>query len=143
MAETIYNSTPARDGFHMPAEFEPQERVWMLWPQRPDNWRDGAKPAQEAYTEVAKAISRFVPVTMCVNGDQYQNAREKLPSDIQVVEMSGNDAWMRDMGPAFVVNEEGLLRGCDWRFNAWGGFVDGLYFFRGIKMIRLPERFVR
>lgn len=45
MAETIYNSTPARDGFHMPAEFEPQERVWMLWPQRPDNWRDGAKPA--------------------------------------------------------------------------------------------------
>lgn len=30
MAETIYNSTPARDGFHMPAEFEPQERVWML-----------------------------------------------------------------------------------------------------------------
>lgn len=128
MAETIYNSTPARDGFHMPAEFEPQERVWMLWPQRPDNWRDGAKPAQEAYTEVAKAISRFVPVTMCVNGDQYQNAREKLPSDIQVVEMSGNDAWMRDMGPAFVVNEEGLLRGCDWRFNAWGGFVDGLYF---------------
>ena len=48
MAETIYNSTPARDGFHMPAEFEPQERVWMLWPQRPDNWRDGAKPAQEA-----------------------------------------------------------------------------------------------
>ena len=95
MAETIYNSTPARDGFHMPAEFEPQERVWMLWPQRPDNWRDGAKPAQEAYTEVAKAISRFVPVTMCVNGDQYQNAREKLPSDIQVVEMSGNDAWMR------------------------------------------------
>ena len=50
MAETIYNSTPARDGFHMPAEFEPQERVWMLWPQRPDNWRDGAKPAQEAYT---------------------------------------------------------------------------------------------
>lgn len=72
MAETIYNSTPARDGFHMPAEFEPQERVWMLWPQRPDNWRDGAKPAQEAYTEVAKAISRFVPVTMCVNGDQYK-----------------------------------------------------------------------
>ena len=29
----------------MPAEFEPQQGVWMLWPERNDNWRGGGKPA--------------------------------------------------------------------------------------------------
>lgn len=128
MAERIINTTPKQDGFYMPGEFEPQERVWMLWPQRSDNWRDGGKPAQKAYAEVAKAVSRFTPVTMCVNRDQYQNARAQLPSEIQVIEMSGNDAWMRDMGPSFLINDHGELRACDWKFNAWGGLVDGLYF---------------
>ena len=94
----------------MPGEFEPQERIWMLWPERPDNWRDGAKPAQQAYAEVAKAVSRFTPVTMCASRKQYQNARAQLPSQIQVIEMSGNDAWMRDMGPSFLVNDQGELR---------------------------------
>ena len=32
------------------------------------------------------------------------------------------------MGPTFVVNNEGLVRGVDWEFNAWGGLKDGLYF---------------
>lgn len=128
MARILTNSTPRQDGFRMPAEFEPQERVWMLWPQRPDNWRDGGKTAQKAYADVAEAISRFTPVTMCVNSDQYQNARAQLSSQIQVIEMSSNDAWMRDVGPSFLVNDHGELRACDWRFNAWGGLVDGLYF---------------
>ena len=32
-------STPAKDGFRMPAEFERHSGCWMLWPERPDNWR--------------------------------------------------------------------------------------------------------
>ena len=120
-------STPRRDGFRMPGEFEPHRGCWMIWPQRPDNWRFGAKPAQEAFTEVAKAISRFEPVTMCVDRQQYDNARQMLPENIRVVEMSNNDAWMRDCGPTFVTNGK-EIRGVDWSFNAWGGLVDGLYF---------------
>ncbi len=59
MAGRITDTTPKQDGYRMPGEFEPQERIYMIWPERTDNWRDGAKPAQEAYTNVAKAISRF------------------------------------------------------------------------------------
>ena len=105
-------STPRRDGFRMPGEFEPHRGCWMIWPQRPDNWRFGAKPAQEAFTEVAKAISRFEPVTMCVDRQQYDNARQMLPENIRVVEMSNNDAWMRDCGPTFVTNGK-EIRGVD------------------------------
>ena len=100
----------------------------MIWPERPDNWRDGAKPAQHAYSMVAKAISEFEPVTMLVSSAQYINCREQLPPEITVVEMSSDDAWARDTGPSFLVNNKGELRACDWTFNAWGGLVDGLYF---------------
>jgi agmatine deiminase len=38
-------TTPAADGFRMPGEFEPHAGTWMLWPCRPDTWRDDAGPA--------------------------------------------------------------------------------------------------
>lgn len=51
--DTIYEneSTPKKDGYHMPAELEPHECIWMLWPHRTDNWRDGAKPAFVVYDQ--------------------------------------------------------------------------------------------
>ena len=128
MAKRIYGSTPKQDGFRMPGEFEPQEHIFMIWPERPDNWRQGAKPAQRAYAEVAKAIAKHTPVTMLVSNAQYANCRARLPEDIRVVEMSNDDAWVRDCGPTFVINDKGEIRGVDWIFNAWGGLVDGLYF---------------
>jgi agmatine deiminase len=100
----------------------------MIWPDRPDNWRDGGKPAQKAFSNVAIAISEFEPVTMLVSPGQYSNARNRLPEQIRIVEMTNNDAWVRDCGPTFVKNDKGELRGIDWDFNAWGGLVDGLYF---------------
>ena len=57
----IVNSTPKKDGFRMPGEFEPHKRIWMIWPERPDNWRNGAKPAQEAYKNIATVISKYTP----------------------------------------------------------------------------------
>lgn len=120
--------TPKQDGFRMPAEFEPQKQIWMVWPERPDNWRNGGKPAQKAFTAVATAIAQFEPVTMCVSPGQYQNARAQLPSNIRVVEMQTNDSWVRDSGPTFVINDKGEIRANDWVFNAWGGLFDGLYF---------------
>jgi len=121
-------STPAADGFRMPAEFEPHAGCWMAWPERPDNWRSGAKPAQEAYAAVAEAINVFEPVTMAVSDAQYEHCRAVLHPSIRTVEVSTDDAWMRDMGPTFVVDGSGGLRGVDWRFNAWGGLDGGLYF---------------
>ena len=128
MAVRINDTTPKQDGYRMPAEFEEQERVWMLWPERTDNWRDGAKPAQKVFAEVAKAIRRFEPVTVCASPSQFSYCRAHHPENIRVVEMTSNDSWIRDCGPTFVVNDMGGIRGCDWTFNAWGGLVDGLYF---------------
>jgi agmatine deiminase len=125
---TTLKSTPRADGFHMPAEWAPQTQAWMIWPERPDNWRLGGKPVQSAHVALAKAIARFEPVTVGVSAAQYDNARARLDvPNIRVVEISSNDAWIRDTGPTFVINDKGAVRGVDWGFNAWGGFDGGLY----------------
>ncbi|SDJ55587.1 agmatine deiminase [Aliiruegeria lutimaris] len=124
----VYDSKPAADGFHMPGEHEPHAEIWIAWPERSDNWRDGAKPAQRSFVAVARAIAEVTPVTMAVSAAQYDNARSRLPDSVRVVEMSTNDSWMRDIGPTFVTNGQGERRGIQWDFNAWGGLVDGLYF---------------
>ena len=36
-------TTPAADGFHMPAEWAEHEGCWMIWPERPDCWRLGGQ----------------------------------------------------------------------------------------------------
>ena len=121
-------STPARDGFAMPAEFAPHAGCWLLWPERPDNWREAARPAQLAFAQVAAAIARFEPVTVGVSTPNYAAARALLPDAVRLVEMAHDDAWMRDVGPTCVVDRSGTIRGVDWRFNAWGGLEGGLYF---------------
>ncbi|MBC7670558.1 MAG: agmatine deiminase [Gemmatimonadaceae bacterium] len=124
----LLTTTPRQDGFRMPAEWEPHIGCWMLWPERSDNWRGGAKPAQHAFAAVAAAIVEGEPVTVCVSPGQYVIAREMLDPAVRVVEMTNNDSWIRDCGPTFVVNKAGLVRGVDWKFNAWGGLLGGLYF---------------
>ncbi len=130
--KTIYesDSTPAADGFSMPAEFAPQERVWMGWPHRTDTWAHGAKPAQKQYAAIARAISEFTPVTMCANEADFANCLATFEDDdnVTVIEMTTNDAWFRDTGATFVTDGKGNKRACDWHFNAYGGLIDGLYF---------------
>ncbi|TLG76780.1 agmatine deiminase [Culicoidibacter larvae] len=124
----IMERNPRLDGFSVVAEFEEHEQCYMMWPERTDNWREGGKPAQLTYAAVAEAIAEFEPVTMLVSPEQYQHARFILSDKIRVIEMSYNDAWIRDFGPMYVKNDQGDIRAVDWRFNAWGGLLDGLYF---------------
>lgn len=58
--------------FCMPAEWAPHKCTWLAWPKRYDVWRNGAKPAKEAYTSVISAIARFEPVTVVAHRDQVR-----------------------------------------------------------------------
>jgi len=113
----------------MPAEYEAHDRCYLVWPERTDTWRLGAKPAQEAFAAVAATIAASEPVTMIASSRQWEHARSILPPSVQVVEMTTDDAWARDTGPSFVVDgSRSERRGVDWQFNAWGGLEGGLFF---------------
>jgi agmatine deiminase len=100
----------------------------MLWPERPDIWPFGGKPAQQAFTRIASTIAQYEPVTVAVSKAQFKNARHRLPPCIRVIEMSYDGCWIRDTGPTFVIDDQARTRGVDWIFNAWGGLDGGLYF---------------
>lgn len=112
----------------MPSELAPHERTYLIWPERPDNWRSDAGPAQEAFTEVASVVSAYEPVTVLASAKQWERARSMLPSRVAVAEMTTDDAWARDTGPTVLLHPgTGARRGVDWPFNAWGGEQGGLY----------------
>ena len=123
----IRRSTPHADGFRMPGEFEPHAATWILWPERPDTWREAAEPARQVFANLAEIIARYEPVVVGASTEQFASAREMLSPAVRVVELSADDAWIRDNGPAFVINDAGDVRLVNWGFNAWGGESDGLY----------------
>ena len=121
-------STPKQDGYYMPSELSEHKCTYLLWPERPDNWRMGAKPAQAAYRKVIEAIAKHEPVVVGVNQSQYLHVLGMNLKNVSVVELSNNDAWIRDSGATMVVNGHGEMRAVDWGFNAYGGTLDGIYF---------------
>ncbi|HQQ40409.1 MAG TPA: agmatine deiminase family protein, partial [Clostridia bacterium] len=58
--------------------------------------------------------------------EHYSEALERAGAFAALLGIPSNDAWARDIGPTFVTNGEHVC-GVSWRFNAWGGEVDGLY----------------
>ena len=125
----LLTRTPRADGYWMPGEFERHAGTWMIWPERLDNWRDGARPAQRAFAAVAAAIAAVRARERGASRPRSTSSRARSwRRRVRVIEISNNDAWMRDAGPTFVVNAAGRRRAVDWQFNAWGGFDGGLYF---------------
>ncbi|HEY6796712.1 MAG TPA: agmatine deiminase [Kineosporiaceae bacterium] len=124
----VLSGTPADDGFWMPAEWEQHDGCYLVWPERPDNWRGGGKPAQATWVRLVEAIATGERVTVLASSRQWRNARHRLPAAVRVVEATTDDAWVRDSGPTFVVDGAGRRRAVDWAFNAWGGLRGGLFF---------------
>jgi agmatine deiminase len=102
-----------------PAEWEPHARCLMSWPHREDLWEDMLEVVQQEYASVAKAVAQFEPVLMVANPGSGAEAQRQCGDGIEVIEFPIDDAWTRDNGPIFVVEEERLV-GLDFRFNGWG-----------------------
>ena len=107
----------------MPPEWAPQDRVWMAFPRAGNTLGDDAASADEArdaWAAVANAASLFEPVTMVVDPSAVAEARRRLSGEIEMVEAPLDDYWMRDIGPSFVIGDDGTLGAVDWTFNGWG-----------------------
>ena len=107
----------------MPAEFEPHQHTWLLWPIRADNWRCNAAHAQKAMLEFATKIAQYEPVRLGVPKCQLQSVANLLPADVFPYVIEYDDVWVRDTGPTCVLQDR-IVSAIDWRFNSWGGLFD-------------------
>ena len=106
----------------MPAEWEAHERSWMAWPSNGytlGESEEDATKARQTWANVANAVVKFEPLTMLVNPGDIDTARRFLDPEIVLVEVPLNDAWMRDIGPTFVIDGE-ESKAVNWIFNGWG-----------------------
>jgi agmatine deiminase len=108
--------------YKMPPEWTKHQRTFIQWPVKDSMcWPENYQEVCLGYANVAKAITEFEPVTMIVNPDNKQEAEEACGPSVDIIEFEHSDAWFRDNGPTFIVNENEEIAGINWKFNAWGG----------------------
>lgn len=109
--------------FIQPAEWEPQEAVFMGW--------DGAWQPKDTVHLIAgriiRAISESQKVVLWVTSDSLKQdaekslAAQKIPvKNIEIVKIPGQKLfWARDISPAFVVNDRGERRAVDFNHTGY------------------------
>jgi agmatine deiminase len=120
--------TPRNRGFHMPAEWEPHDAVWLSWPHNNTTFPH-ISAVEEAYYEfilavhTSERVELFVPTAVI-----HRKVRARLReagADLDRVTLHTSDysdVWIRDYGPTFLVNRTLAKTAIvHWDFNAWGG----------------------
>ncbi len=106
----------------MPAEWERHSRTWVAFPHSAYTLGDsesGAIAALKTWSNVANQASDFEPVSVVVHPEGLKTAKEYLSKQVEIVEIEIDDAWIRDSGPTFAIDEDKLVA-IDWVFNGWG-----------------------
>ena len=115
--------------YRMPAEYQPHRGTMMIWPVRPGSWGRDPSAAQAAFLRVFEAVTQSEELYLLAGPDHLEEAKAAVAhlDRVRLCCIDSDDAWARDVGPTFVRDEAGRLKGISWAFNAWGGAVDGLY----------------
>lgn len=109
--------------YFMPAETAAHERIFMAFPSGGYTLGQSeaeAEAARTAWSNVARAVARFTPVTMIVDPSALAEVHRHLGESVDFAVRELDDAWMRDIGPTFVRDAAGELFAVNWNFNGWG-----------------------
>ncbi|MDP6058138.1 MAG: agmatine deiminase family protein, partial [Pirellulaceae bacterium] len=98
----------------MPGEWEPHKCVWLCRPHNAETWPGCLDQAIAQFEYLLNALQARVAV-----------------ANLDVIGVPTDDAWVRDYGPIFVVDNQSPsalqdvghanLACHDFRFNGWGG----------------------
>jgi agmatine deiminase len=127
--------TPQSLGFRMPAEWEPQEAVWLSWPHNEVTWPGGmVVEVERSYIAIIRALHTEQKIKLLVtNAEAEEKIRKTLQNagidlaQVILFQIATEDAWIRDYGPTFLVNTRlQQVAMVKWIFNAWGNKYDDL-----------------
>ncbi len=120
------NMTPKTLGYTMPAEWEPHEGTWLIWPHN-DTHEDTPLHLEHLWLEMTMVLNQHETVHIIVPDDHRREhlhhqlryyGLDESKIDVQVI--PNDDVWARDCGPIFLVNDRGELAVTEWNFNGWG-----------------------
>ncbi|MCC5875246.1 MAG: agmatine deiminase family protein [Candidatus Sumerlaeia bacterium] len=120
---------PGRHGYRMPAEWEPHKATWLSWPHKLESWPGKFAPVPAVWAAMIREIAEGETVNLLVrDGEMEKQARAVLKEhradagSVVFHHIPTNDAWIRDYGPIFVINENADQRvvALKWGYNSWG-----------------------
>ena len=123
VAVSINSSASDKMNIRVPAEWEPQEAIWLQWPGPYE------KVFESSFAEMAAVIAQYQKLHILCSTKRIRSQAESAIADAGldpnhpniVWHIIPNDsAWMRDNGPVYVI-ADGEMRIQNWKFNAWGG----------------------
>jgi len=106
----------------MPAEWAPQEWIWIGFPAAADLWEEDLVPAQEQIAAFANAVAESGQQVRLVVRDAAaeMRARDLVTGGVLFERHPYGDIWLRDTGPVTVLGPDGARIAQGFGFNGWG-----------------------
>ncbi len=103
----------------LPAEWEPQDSILMVFPHMNSDWADDISSAQSVFLRIASSISATQKLILVCDDVEKTKNFFCYHDRISFVELDTNDTWIRDFGPISLYhdNQRELI---DFQFNGWG-----------------------
>jgi len=119
--------TGGKQGYRMPAEWEPHQGTWLSWPKDPDTFPGNILPRVEsAYAQIVQELARGEEVHILVNDSKAETRVKRMVRSENVLFhlIRTVDVWVRDYAPTYVLGGGSAV--VKWEFNAWGNKYDDL-----------------
>lgn len=109
----------------MPAEWEPHEGTWLIWPHN-DTHEGSQIRLEHLWLEMTSALHKHETVHIVVTDTRREKHLQRqlqyygLDDNIEIHVIPNDDVWARDCGPIFLINDDGESAITTWQFNGWG-----------------------
>ncbi len=118
--------------YRMPAEWAPQERIWLSWPHAKADWPGKFQPVPWVFAEMVRIIAATQRVGLLVKDaatrtealDMLDRAGVNV-TQVDFLEVKTNRGWLRDCGPIWVKDaSSGALLALNFKFTGWAKYAN-------------------
>lgn len=106
----------------LPAEWEAQEFVQLMFPHSNSDWGQYLDEMIPVFEEIAINIAKYQPCIVCYMEDDTVKNIENI-DNIIFKKVDSNDTWCRDFG-GITIENNGKIEVLDYIFNGWGNKFD-------------------
>jgi agmatine deiminase len=103
----------------LPAEWEEQDSILMVFPHKDSDWADDLVSAQSVFLRMASSIAAYQKLILIC--DDVEKTKEFFcyKDKISFISLPTNDTWIRDFGPISIYHDN-VRELIDFQFNGWG-----------------------
>ena len=107
----------------MPAEWEKQEFILLVFPDPQSDWQHSIYEIRLAYANLIRTLLRYQRCVVLCKNQQALNIYLTPSKNLTIIEIDFNDTWIRDFGVVGTYDNQ-KLKLYDFTFNAWGEKFD-------------------